>query len=592
MLNSRHTIICISIVLCAALGAVISEAAPEEPKLSDVASSLTGQVSDEQGQPLVGALVSVFGQSVAGGALIAITNKEGRFNVANIPPGLYRLRAYLSGFSPSAYAKVLIHGGVVGATSVLMKLTALEGSENSLDVTERTIGELKWLVSHEDRNILKSKEAGFLIDLEKRTQDVSVWQDFQMPFIGETGFMSSVDSRSLQFIPGIGNGLDASMAFASVQVPTTTSNYWLVGAQVLDASLPSWVGHVEYVNRDLLRDHRLVAGMAYGNSLNGMMEGFQPQIGAVTNGGVSATSMTEWFGRAFASDHFTIGRLDVEAGLDFQYLGYLDSSSYLSPTFRLSYALDKNRKTMMHGDLDYQVLAPGSADIAILSQMGHSDFAGIGQGPQTIKAERAMRYQLALERHVGRQASVEVKVFQERASDQLVKTYLDANAAVGTRRFAVTNQGDFLTRGVGLWISQRFAGMEGTVGYTYGIGRALSTSHQMTKTRLNDDIHDLTTTVVTEIARTSTRLQAAYRLFSHPSFFRRQEYVGHNTVDSRFNLQVVQVLPFIGWNGTRWEVMVALRNLFYDDFAGTPFLDEIAIIDAPKRVLGGVTIHF
>jgi hypothetical protein len=38
--------------------------------------------------------------------------------------------------------------------------------------------------------------------------------------------------------------------------------------------------------------------------------------------------------------------------------------------------------------------------------------------------------------------------------------------------------------------------------------------------------------------------------------------------------------------------MVAVRNLFYDDIERASLLDEFAVIDAPRRVLGGVTVRF
>jgi hypothetical protein len=63
-------------------------------------------------------------------------------------------------------------------------------------------------------------------------------------------------------------------------------------------------------------------------------------------------------------------------------------------------------------------------------------------------------------------------------------------------------------------------------------------------------------------------------------------------VDSRFSVQVFQLLPFVGWNGTQWELMVAVRNLFYDDIEKASILDELSVVDAPRRVLGGVTVRF
>jgi len=37
---------------------------------------------------------------------------------------------------------------------------------------------------------------------------------------------------------------------------------------------------------------------------------------------------------------------------------------------------------------------------------------------------------------------------------------------------------------------------------------------------------------------------------------------------------------------------VAVRNLFYENFESVSFLDEMAVIHAPRRILGGVTVRF
>ena len=101
----------------------------------------------------------------------------------------------------------------------------------------------------------------------------------------------------------------------------------------------------------------------------------------------------------------------------------------------------------------------------------------------------------------------------------------------------------------------------------------------------------MTTVVATSIDRTRTRLQAA--VTSHPTLVPGLEgFATGSTVESRFNFQVYQLLPFAGWNGTQWEVMMAVRNLFYDDIEGASILDEMAVIDAPRRVLGGVSVRF
>jgi hypothetical protein len=88
-------------------------------------------------------------------------------------------------------------------------------------------------------------------------------------------------------------------------------------------------------------------------------------------------------------------------------------------------------------------------------------------------------------------------------------------------------------------------------------------------------------------------LQAAYRLVYHPGLMPGvSRSPNRSNVDSRFSVQVFQLLPFVGWDGTQWELMVAVRNLFYDDIEQASILDELSVIDAPRRVLGGVTVRF
>jgi len=107
------------------------------------------------------------------------------------------------------------------------------------------------------------------------------------------------------------------------------------------------------------------------------------------------------------------------------------------------------------------------------------------------------------------------------------------------------------------------------------------------------EIHDVTTTLGTSIDSTQTRLQAAYRVIYHPGIMPGvSSTLNGGNVDSRFSVQVFQLLPFVGWNGTQWELMVAVRNLFYDDIEKASILDELSVIDAPRRVLGGVTVRF
>ena len=63
-------------------------------------------------------------------------------------------------------------------------------------------------------------------------------------------------------------------------------------------------------------------------------------------------------------------------------------------------------------------------------------------------------------------------------------------------------------------------------------------------------------------------------------------------VDSRFDLQVRQSLPFLNFTNARWEMLVAVRNFFRETEPDQSVYDELLTVRPPKRIVGGVTLHF
>jgi hypothetical protein len=61
---------------------------------------------------------------------------------------------------------------------------------------------------------------------------------------------------------------------------------------------------------------------------------------------------------------------------------------------------------------------------------------------------------------------------------------------------------------------------------------------------------------------------------------------------ARFNVEVSQELPFLRFNGMRWEMLMALSNLFHDELGDASVYDELLVVRPPTRVLGGVTVRF
>lgn len=593
MMKTRAAIILIILVAFNASG----EAPPPV-----IGIELGGSVQDELGQPVVGAVVSVFGKNLVDGALIAVTDDSGQFQLDGVPPGLYRLRAYLAGFLPSSYAKVIIEEGMEQVGAVLMSLAALDSSEiaaaeASDTAVERTLDELNWLVAHGDRNVLKSDDGELpVVSLERPESEKEMLGADEPTFAlsGEFGVRAAAYDQGLDEFPGGGAGLDARLAYARLHIPTKGDGHWMMSAQVLESALSSWAGRADYVKGNA-SGHTLNAGVTYGNFLYGDLQDFRPPEAALTHRSVGERS-TEWFGSVYASDSFALGSASINAGMTYEYFGFLSQSGYAAPRVELSQPLGETGRTVVKGTVDFRVLAPGAEDIGLVSRVAYGDVYGPTRtAGSSLRAETTDRFQLGLERQLSNRTRIAVRMFQENAHDQLAKVYRKgALEGAGAGYFNVGNKGDFRTRGVGLVVSQSFGAMQGSIGYTFGMGSALSRRNLAAPSPSDKEIHDVTTAVATSIDRTRTRLTAAYRFVSHPTFAAasRDGFAPGVTKDSRFNIQVFQVLPFVGWNGTSWELMVAVRNLFYGDIENSSVLDEIAVIDAPARVLGGVTVRF
>jgi hypothetical protein len=106
-------------------------------------------------------------------------------------------------------------------------------------------------------------------------------------------------------------------------------------------------------------------------------------------------------------------------------------------------------------------------------------------------------------------------------------------------------------------------------------------------------IHDLSTTIETTVPETATRVVVLYRVsngFAHGAG--SGAGVGSPAIDGRFDVQVRQSLPFMNFSNAKWEMLFAVRNFFRESASDQSIYDELLVVRPPKRVVGGVTLHF
>ena len=102
-------------------------------------------------------------------------------------------------------------------------------------------------------------------------------------------------------------------------------------------------------------------------------------------------------------------------------------------------------------------------------------------------------------------------------------------------------------------------------------------------------IHDVSTAIVTDVPETSTHVVVLYRV-SNAFAHRRAD--GRPPLDSRFDVQVRQSLPFMDFSTAKWEMLLGVRNFFRETAADQSVYDELLVVRPPKRIVGGLTMRF
>ena len=108
-------------------------------------------------------------------------------------------------------------------------------------------------------------------------------------------------------------------------------------------------------------------------------------------------------------------------------------------------------------------------------------------------------------------------------------------------------------------------------------------------------IHDVATTIQADVPETATKVLVLYRVsnaIARAASQVRDGEIERPGFDSRFDVQVRQSLPFLDFSAARWEMLVAVRNFFRETTPDSSVYDELLTVRPPKRIVGGVTVHF
>jgi TonB-dependent receptor-like protein/carboxypeptidase family protein len=600
---------------------------------SIAAGSIQGTVLDERGAPVVGATVSAFGASTA----FAVSDRTGRFEMRTLSPGPYVLRAHLTGFVAShgqvievrpsgrASSSIALRHVNAGPSSTPVLAAGLgtvpeapnplaapdpDGAASTVGADNDDHGELAWRMRHARRTVLKdatvpeemvgpdtpSDADGFggqNVFERVTNSSAKLASNFfgSTPFSGQVNLLTSGSFDSPQQLFSSDN-FAHNTAYLALGAPVGEHADWTVRAALTQGDISSWIVASEYTTRAPAR-HRYDIGMSY--STQRYEGGNFATLRDVTDGSRNA-------GAIYGFDTFSISPiLTLTYGARYARYDYIDGGSLISP--RVALTLEPADHFRVSTMLSSRAVAPGAEEFMPRADAGillppQRTFSSLVPG-RPFEAERTNHVEVEVERDIA-STTVSLRAFRQHVTDQIVTLFgvstLEAPSAVGN--YLLGNIGDVDASGVSAGIRTAFADhVHGAIEYT--MTRARIASPDMGYMLVLDpsalpldrqQIHDLATSIETEVPETSTRVVVLYRLSN--AFAHAASQPSAPALDARFDVQVRQALPFMDFSNAKWEMLVAVRNFFRETAPDQSVYDELLVVHPPKRIVGGLTLKF
>lgn len=618
----RRLLAPVSMLCLLALHSTLASAQPQIERVTNLVAASTGHIDgsvvDEAGKPLDGVVISALGNTTA----FAVSDKAGQFTLSQLPPGPYLLRAHLQGFLAPRSTMVNVRPAVRSASTFTLRREGTAGAPRIADAgvgataigvpadtardDGRSEGDFAWRLRHLKRGVLRDAEAMAGIPQD---DDWFITDSFQL--LGRAVGSSAKAATALFSDLSLGGQVNllttgafdnplqllqldrtSSVAFFSLGAPVGTHGDWSVRAAMNQNDLSSWMLAGSYVVTAPVA-HRYQVGMSYS---------LQRYEGGNTAALMAVTDTARNVGSVFAYDEWEVSRyLSVGYGASYANYDYLAAGpSLFSP--RLSATLSPTRNLRLRFSAAREFSAPGAEEFLpptsaayLPPQRTFSPISAAGMRPQELQS-----YEVGVER-VFNGATLGVRAFEQRINDQTVTVFglrHDDSAAAALGHYYVGSAGDADVRGVGVTFTHAlFENVRGSVDYSLAnanwqshrtpVEYAVLTRWVPSAVRANERIHDVTTSLQTEIPMTATRVVVLYKL--NTAFASRADSPGFN---ARFDLQINQALPFMNFRASQWEMLVGVRNLFHESLANASAYDELLVVRPPKRVVGGLTIKF
>ncbi|MGE4083009.1 MAG: TonB-dependent receptor [Vicinamibacterales bacterium] len=623
MIACRVWLLPVTVICLASAGAASAQVGPRgtDPVArvaAATAGTIYGVVLDERGEPIDGVVISALGGATA----FAVTDRAGQYQLTQLPPGPYVVRAHRDGFALVRSTLVNVRPAVRAPSSFTLRRTGdaprvlaagVGAADAGGDAAPRDETEVAWRLRRLKRSVLKD-ETGRAVDGEAPGPGFDADDDWfleeSLEFIGRA-FESSARLATALFAdsPLYGQfnlltatayddagdfvtfGHPSGVAFFAVGAPVGPHGDWTARVAMNSGDVTSWTMAGDYTTRAPARN-RTAVGVSY--SLQRYAGGNFAALQAVPDGlrKVAAISASH---DVDLTRQWTVG-----VATRYEKYDYLDGYGLVSPTVRAAFAPVPELR--FHARASRQQIAPGAEEFVPPADAQwvppQRTFAPIGDG--RFSTESVQHYEVGATR-VYPGLSVGVRAFRQAIDDQLVTVFGAADPArlvAAGGHYSVALAGDAAVQGWGVRVEHAWSPyVRGSVDYTQAVTdwqspsgrnqRALAAVAPRALRQPRERIHDVTTTIEAEVPQTATRFLALYKLNTGFAGDPREL----QSADVRFDMQLRQGLPFMSAVGD-WEMLIGVRSLFRAAFDDRSFYDELLVVRPPKRVMGGLQVRF
>lgn len=591
--------------------AAVSDFRPIVRLATTSVGTIYGAVVDDGGVPVEGAVVSALGGATA----FAVTDKAGQYRLTDLPAGPYVVRAHRDGFAGARSTLVNVRPAAKAPSSFTLRrvddappvLAAGVGVPGDVAASPRDESPLAWRLRRLTRSVLKDDGRTLPADLGDSTE----WFDDGGPGFLARAFDASARFATDVFFAGpvygqvnlltatayddagemVDFGRPSGVAFFAVGAPVGAHADWSARAAMNSGDVTSWTMAGDYVSRATAR-HQLTLGMTY--SLQAYRGGNFAALQAVPDGHRKVASVS-------GSHEFDLSRFwRLGYGARYEHYDYLRGNGQLSPMARLTFSPTRNLH--VHAKASLQQVAPGAEEFVPPADAAwvppQRTFAPLGAN--RFDTERVRQFEVGVTREFAAM-TVSMRTFRQAVQNQLVTVFGAADASrliAAGGHYGVASAGDASMRGWAVGVVHAVTPhVRGRVDYTFlsaewtpstgADRRAIRTFAPQALRAPSEQIHDVSASLDAEVPQTATRFVLLYKV--NTGFVGAPS--GIQPANGRFDMQLRQGLPFMGGIGD-WEMLLGVRSLFRPTLDDRSMYDELLVVRAPKRLIGGLQVRF